>query len=399
MQKASPSFFTLLLLISFASVNAVLFTPALPRIAEFFTVSEEIAQHTITWYLIGYTLGQLLYGPIANRFGRKPAIYAGVSLQIIASLMCVSSATLDSFSFLVFSRFLLALGAGVGLKMTFTLVNECYTPKEASKKLSYLALAFAITPGLGAALGGILTHYFDWTSCFYASAIYGVVMLMLAFGLPETLENKNYHALKLKQLWHGYSSQFKNFHLVMGGMLMGAPTCFVYAFAALAPFIAINFYGMSSAEYGLAVLLPSLGLIIGSFVSAHLTASFSVRKLVCLGMVVATIGVVIIYSLMQTSLPLLFSLFTPMVIVYFGLSFIMPNASAHAMSFASDKAHGSAVMNFINMASGTLLVLILGNFEVKTMLLPTVYLLLCCAMFSYYWFAYHSSYSDAGKAR
>jgi len=383
-----PAFITLLLLISFASVNAVLFTPALPQIANFFAVTEETAQQTITWYLIGYTLGQLLYGPIANRFGRKPAIYAGVSLQIFASFMCIYAGTLHSFTFLVFSRFLLALGAGVGLKMAFTLVNECYTPQESSKKLSYLALAFAITPGLGVALGGWLTHYYDWTSCFYAGAVYGLVMMMLACGLPETLKEKNLHALEPSHLWHGYRNQFKNFHLVMGGMLMGMPTCFVYSFAALAPFIAIDISGMSSAEYGSAVILPAIGLILGSLTCAQFATRYSVRTLVRSGMLIATLGAAIIYVLMHEQVALMYSLFLPMVIVYFGLSFIMPNASAHAMSFASDKAHGSAVMNFINMASGTLTVLLLGFFQVTSMLLPTVFLTMCVVMFVLFRLAY-----------
>src|SRR5580700_3998703 len=80
-------FFTLLLMISFASVNAVLFTPALPAIAHFFMLSNDQAQLTVSWFLVGYALGQLIYGPLANRFGRKPALYAGISLQIVSSLL------------------------------------------------------------------------------------------------------------------------------------------------------------------------------------------------------------------------------------------------------------------------------------------------------------------------
>ena len=161
------SFVTLLLMISFASVNAVLFTPALPAIASYFSISSEIAGHTIIWFLVGYALGQLIYGPIANRFGRKPALYVGVSLQIISSFICLFSGLIHVYSVLVFGRFLLALGSGVGLKMTFTLVNECYESKVASQKISYLMLAFAITPGLAVALGGILNEYYGWMSCFW----------------------------------------------------------------------------------------------------------------------------------------------------------------------------------------------------------------------------------------
>ena len=231
--KIEPSFFTLLLMISFASVNAVLFTPALPDIANFFSISTEAAQQTITWFLVGYTLGQLVYGPLANRFGRKPAIYMGISLQILSSFICVFSGLIHEYSLLVLGRFLLALGSGVGLKMTFTLVNECYAPKIASQKVSYLMLAFAITPGLGVALGGILTERWGWMSCFYAGAIYGVILLLLATRLPETLATLNLNALKIKHLLHDYYIQFKNSQLVAGGLLMGGVTCFVYVFAAL----------------------------------------------------------------------------------------------------------------------------------------------------------------------
>lgn len=150
-------FFTLLLMISFASVNAVLFTPALPDIAVFFGVSSGIAQHTMSWFLVGYTFGQLLYGPLANRFGRKPALYTGICLQIFSSLLCVFSGKLHLFSLLVLGRFLLALGSGVGLKMTFTLVYEYYTPEVARQKIAYLMLYFALMPGLGIALGGLLS--------------------------------------------------------------------------------------------------------------------------------------------------------------------------------------------------------------------------------------------------
>lgn len=132
------SFTTLLLLISFVSVNAVLFTPALPIIANYFSITKTIAQQTITWFLIGSLLGQLIYGPLANRFGRKSALYMGIALQIVSSLICVFAGFVKECTFLELGRFLFALGSGVGLKMTFTLVNECYEPIKSNAKTSYL---------------------------------------------------------------------------------------------------------------------------------------------------------------------------------------------------------------------------------------------------------------------
>lgn len=378
--KTTLSYTSLLLMISFASVNAVLFTPALPDITRFFAITDHVAQQTISLFLVGYALGQLIYGPIANRFGRKPALYAGIILQILSSTLCVFSGTLQEYSVLVLGRFLLALGSGVGLKMTFTLVNECYPPTIASQKISYLMLAFAITPGLGIALGGVLNTYYGWKSCFYAGIIYGFILLFLVTHLPETLKTRQLDALKVNRIIQGYAKQFKNSHLIICGMLMGGATCFVYVFAAIAPFLAINLLGMDSAEYGIISILPTLGLMLGSVFSARFAKKYSQAAGIKTGILIASIAAILMaFTISMPIFPLL-SLFLPMMVIYFGLALIFANASTIAMAYASDKAHGSAVMNFINMGLVTIVVLGLGYFPITKLLLPVIYIIICAAM-------------------
>lgn len=377
-------FFTLILLISFASVNAVFFTPALPEIARFFTISAGKAQLTITLFLIGYTMGQLIYGPIANRFGRKPALFSGISIQIISSFLCVFSGYLHWFPLLIIGRFFLAIGSGVGLKMTYTLVNECYEPKIASQKISYLMLAFAIMPGLSIALGGALTNQFGWISCFYAAAVYGVVLLFLIARLPETYTTLDQDALKWKSLQHHYAVQFKNFRLVAAGLLMGLSTTFVYVFSAISPFIAINLLKMTTSQYGNANLLPMIGLLIGSPTSAYLTKIFPMQTIVRTGICIALLGVIIMWFAIYLHLSAVYLLFMPMIIIYFGLCFILANASTLGMSETTDKAHASAIMSFINMGVATLIVLSLTLIEVNIFILPSIYLLTIMLMFFVY---------------
>lgn len=372
---------TLLLMISFASANAVLFTPALPNIAHYFAISDSTAQQTITWFLIGYACGQLLYGPLANRFGRKKALFAGVSLQIVSSLLCIFSGTIHGYWLLVVGRLLLALGSGVGLKMTFTLVNECYPPKIATQKIAYLMLAFAIMPGLAIALGGILNTYFGWTSCFYAGAVYGILLLFLIARLPETLATLDYHALEIQHLFATYRCQFKNITLVTGGLLMGMVSSVVYVFAALAPFIAMNLLGMTSAKYGIYSILPSAGLLMGSVFSVQLSKRYACQTGILLGVTITAVATVLMIFAAWLKQPPMLSLFLPMILSYFGLALVLPNASAIAMNQVSDKAHGSAVMNFINMGLVTLIVLGLGLFKTTALLLPVAYLIICLAMF------------------
>jgi MFS family permease len=371
---------TLVLMISFASVNAVLFTPALPNIAHAFQISESMAQQMMTWFMVGYAIGQLLYGPIANRYGRKPALYMGVSMQIVSNILCITAGLTHSYFLLVAARFLMALGSGVGLKMTFTLLNESYEPKEVSHKLSYLMLAFAITPGLAVALGGIVNTHLGWMGCFYTGAFYGLCLLLFVRRLPETLANKDMHAFKLKHLLESYMMQFKNLQLMMGGILMGGATAFVYVFAAVAPFVAINILHMSGTAYGLANLLPPIGLVLGSLASVQLlkrkSSDFSIR----LGITVSAISTIIMIVAVWVKASALMALFMPMILIYFGLALVFANASTVAMEKVLDKAHGSAVMNFMNMGFATLVVLMLGLFQIKLILLPMAFLFLTIVM-------------------
>lgn len=379
-------FYTLVLLISFASVNAVLFTPALPAIAQYFAVTNNVAEHTIAWFLIGYALGQLMYGPFANRYGRKPALYIGIGVQIFSSLFCIMAGMLHAFDMLLVGRFLQAIGSGVGLKMTFTLVNECYEPKQASSKVAYLMLSFAITPGLGVAIGGILTEHYGWMSCFYFSALYGFALIMLAKQLPETLTNIDYDAFKLPHLIAGYTTQFKNLQLMMSGFLIGLSTSFVYIFAAVAPFIAMDLFGLSSSQYGMANMIPLIGMVLGSLCSAQFSNKYSLAFNVRFGVIIITIGSLLMLAAVLLRLPVMMSLFLPVTIIYFGLCFILANASTMAMQKVTDKAHGAAIMSFINMSTATLAVLGLGFVQIHSVLLPAVFIILSVLMITLqYW--------------
>lgn len=295
------------------------------------------------------------------------------------------------YPLLVLGRFLLALGSGVGLKMTFTLVNECYEPQLAAQKTSYLMLAFAIAPGLSVALGGILNSHYGWESCFYAGTVYGAILLAMVRQLPETQKNLQLEAFQMKHLLQGYVSQFKNKPLISGGALMGGASCFVYIFAATAPFIAINLLGMSTTEYGAANILPSLGLTLGSIWSAQFAKKYSQRAGIQLGILISGFAALAMLMAALTHHSALIKLFFPMIFIYLGLSFIFANASTFAMSHTSDKAHGSAVMNFINMGLVTVVILGLSVLPISQYLLPAIYIILSALMMGLYLFTMKNS--------
>ena len=166
-----PHFFTLFLLMSFASVAAVSYTPALPAITRFFHITEGTAQLTLTLYLLGFALGQLCYGPIANRFGRKPTLYAGLVLAIVSSILCASAGAFHAFGMLVVFRITQALGTAVGMVMSFTIAADYYQQRVA-RVHALLVLSLGVMSPLSAILGGFLVQHINWESCFYFLAIY-----------------------------------------------------------------------------------------------------------------------------------------------------------------------------------------------------------------------------------
>lgn len=374
-------FITLFLLISFGSVCAVMFTPALPQIGMFFGVDATSVQLTITLYLIGYAVGQLIYGPLTHAYGRKKTLYVGISVEIFAALLCVLSATVHAFWMLVAARLLMALGASVGVKMTFTLVADCYSQEEATKLIAHLMMAFAITPGLSIALGGFLSQHFFWTSNFYFLGLYGLLMLFLVMNIHEPAKALDKKALRLANIVSKYSAVIKSPGLASGGFLLGFSSNFIYVFASVAPFIAMTLMHLTPSQYGVWNLLPPVGLVVGSQLSAYLANKIAPQKAIAMGVGMTIVATAIMCSgFLAGWLEPLF-LFLPLMMIYFGLSFVFSNGSMMALSAVEDKSSGSAMMNFINLGTCVTGVLVVGLIPLSYLVLPMTYGVLSVLMF------------------
>lgn len=376
-----PQLFILLLLVSFASVSAVLYTPALPSIAKNLGISDAQAQFSMTAFLIGYAFGNLPYGPFSNRFGRKPAIYTGICLAIFGSLLTLFAGTFHSFSVLVLGRLIAGLGSSVGLKITFTMIGDTTSQTSATKKISYIMLAFAVAPGIAIALGGLLTNHVGWESCFYFLTAYSLFLLVLSTLLPETGHEKDLDALNYTKILSGLLQKLRNKQLVVCAIIMGSMTSFVYLFVSEGPFIGINSLGLRADTYGILNFIPPSGMIIGSFLSLRLAERQSPLTNMILGMVIALIGSIVMFLLFVGGFVNLWTLFFPMPFIYMGLALVFSNASSLAMSGAKNKSNASAVMNFLNMGMSVVTLTIVESLPPhKAYVLPLFFTLLVFLM-------------------
>ena len=382
-----PSLFILLMLSSFASVTAVLFTPALPAMTTYFQITSGEAQAAVTLFLLGYAFGNLPYGPLSNRFGRKPTLYLGLSIAIVGSLLILGAGTLHLFWLVVIGRLIAGLGSSVGLKIAFTMIGDTSLAHHATKKMSYLILAFAIAPGLAIACGGFLTKQFGWMSCFYFLTGYSLLLLLLAFLLPETAQKLEPEALHLSNIKAGFLAKLKNKKIVLSALMMGCSTSCIYLFASEAPFIGIEKIGLPPDIYGLLNFIPPLGMIIGSFISLRLVGKKEVLTIFLIGMTIGLAATLIMFLLFLLGSLNLYTLFLPMPIIYMGFSLVYSNASSLAMSSARNKSNASAIVNFLNMGFSMVSLFVMGFLPSdKAFILPLFFLVLTLLMFVFRFF-------------
>lgn len=343
---APPSLWTLIFLLSFPAVAAIFFTPSLPAIMEEFQLSKAEVSLAVTAFLLCYGVSQLLYAPIANKFGRKNALYVGIFLAIVSSLLGAFSADV-SFRLLVFARALQGLGSGAGLNITFTIINDFYYKEQARRILPLVSLSFATLPVLAMVVAGVFTTYISWKSVFYAFALYSLFILWRVKDLPETYCKKSAQELTIKRALLHYSKGIVDPRLVSYSLLFGCTTSMIYLFAANAPILVVERWGYSASFYGLLSLIPSLGYVSGNLLARGLSSIAQPRNVMALGIVLMLTAT----SFMQHFWEQLgiMSLFIPAYFLYVGIPLSHTNASLLATTHFEDRSSGSSIMSFCNV--------------------------------------------------
>jgi MFS family permease len=370
---------TLILLIALASVTGLLFLPALPELDNYFGISQTQAQQTISIFLIGYCIGQLPYGPLANRFGRKNTLYTGILLSIFGSLLCYLS---WNFPLLCLARFIQAIGAAVGLKMSFTIVGDVLSGKEASKLVSLLSIAFGIMPGLAVATGGFIVESFGWRYCFLFLSGYGAMIALLCTTLPETCKMRDPLALTKEKLFHGYKESFFSKHLLLHAFMVSLSTMTIYLFATVAPYICLDRLKMTPTHFGIWNMLPACGLVIGALLSKTLSSRYQARRnifygitIVCLGIIIMTICFCIGYLTKET-------IFISQFIIQSGYNLVWANSNVLAIAKSQDVSNATTAVQFINVGGSVIATFIISLFSpTDPFLLPIAFGMIILTLF------------------
>jgi len=287
--------FVLLLgaLVAFGPLAIDLYLPALPAIASGLAASAEAVQLSITVFLAGFSLGMLFYGPISDRYGRRPVMLSGIALFAAASLACMLVTAVEQ---LIVARFVQALGGGAASVLARAVVRDVYTPTEAIRKLSLMAMVTAIAPLLAPLLGSLLLVQFGWRGTFAAVVLWGMLSLLVVwFQLPETLPVDQRGQLPLSRAFAIYGSLLVD-PVALGLMLAGGMSfAAMFAYITASPFYFIELHGFSPFAYGLLFASNAVGIFAANYLNSRLVKSKGPAVMAGLGSGLGFLGALLLW--------------------------------------------------------------------------------------------------------
>lgn len=362
-KTSSFNLFWLLNYISIASVSAAIITPALPQIQIQYGLSSGIIEWIVSAFLIGYVVGQLIYAPIANQFGRLKALRTGLIINLLGIGICLFAIFQDNYWLLVTGRLITALGSASGLACTFILINEWLPESQRKTAMAYSVLSFALGIGISVVLGGIITEYLSWPGCFWFLLIHGLVMLLGTSIFSETLQHPK--PIHLRTIMSDYYAALTSRQLIVYSLVVGCCSAISYCFSASGPQIAQELLKLSAAEYGYWNGLNIIGMLLGGLFAKQLLARLSAKQVIAIGFLGTAFGIVnlLIMWYVQSQSSLWFFLITASLYLFSG--FLFSGGSLVASNALTDKASAAAMMSFVNMCFATISVIIMGYLQVN----------------------------------
>lgn len=339
-------------LMAFASISTDLYLPALPAMADALHASAGQVELTISGYLIGFSLGQLLWGPIGDRHGRRLPIALGLVLFIIGSAGCALS---DSSSVMIAWRAVQAVGACASVVLARAMVRDLYSGHRAAQMLSTLMTVMAIAPLLGPSLGGLILHVASWRVIFWALVLVGLGTLAMLYVLPETLPAQRRNREPLSNALNRYVRLLGDRSILgyigAGGFFYGA----MYAYIAGTPFAYISYHHASPQQYGVLFAVGIVGIMLTNQLNSRWVASHGSDRLMRIGTLAAALSALLLAIDAWTDWGGLAGLVIPLFLFVSATGFIVANSIAGAMSaFPEFAGSTSALVGSLQYGTGIL---------------------------------------------
>ncbi|MEQ8355602.1 MAG: multidrug effflux MFS transporter [Kiloniellaceae bacterium] len=347
-------------MVALGPISTDLYLPSLPAIGAGFGVSAAEVQLTLSVFLAGFAFSQLVYGPLSDRFGRRPVILGGLALYLAATAACALASDIE---LLILARFLQAVGACVGPVLGRAVVRDIYGRDRAARMLSYMGMAMALAPAFGPILGGFLEIWFGWRANFVALAAFAAVTLAGALLiLPETNQRKNPDATRPGRLLGAYVSLLGHRSYLGYVLVVACAYSGIFSFISGSSFVLIGLLGLSPEVYGFCFAAIVVGYMAGAFLSGRLTTRAGLERMVQLGTAVQVFGGLAGLGIFLLGVVTVAGIVLPVAVFMAGTGIVMPNAQAGAIGpFPRMAGSASALLGFFQMGLAALVGIAVGH--------------------------------------
>ena len=345
---------TIILLAAIAAVGQFasnIYTPSLPSVASDLRISHGASQMTLAVFLAAFALMQLVVGPLADRFGRKPVLLAGLALFLAGTVLCGLAPDLAS---LVTGRIVQGAGAAAGIVVSRATTRDSFEGVELAKVLAAVTIAFALVPGLTPLMGGVVEHLLGWRATFWLTATLGLVLaIVVLHTLPETLATPR--PVSPATELSGYAMILRDPVFRTNALAVAGAFASMSAFFSGAPAVLIDSLGISPIEFGFYPPVAVSGFIIGGIVTRRRAGLVPPQAMSELGARIMLVGAVLIFAPPALGLLNKFAINAAMVVHVTGLGILLPASIAAALQRFPDRAGAAAALQgFLQMSGGAL---------------------------------------------
>ncbi len=378
---ASRGFLMLLVVLSMLGpLTLNILVPTIPTLPESLNTTKENAQLTLSLYLSGLAVSQLILGPLADRFGRRPVVLVALVTYILSSL---AGYFVPSIEMLILVRLVQSFGASAGLTLGRTMVRDLYDQSTAASMIGYVTMAMVIAPMVSPLLGATIDENFGWRSILGFCAFLGILSFTLAWAiLPETRPT-SLVAATTGQVIERTISLLGNLRYMGYWGASAFCSALFFGFLGTAPHLMIEVLGYSKTQYGWYFMSLSVGYMIGNFVSARQARRVGIDQLVFWGNIAGLVGSAAILVPAMMGAMNAIALFGPAVIISFGNGLVLPNAIAGGIGVDPKAAGaGSGLMGFGQVGVGAVLSFVAAAYS-KESALPLAAMMMVCAVIAH----------------
>ena len=358
-KHGSPLGFTVLLgvLIALPALGTDLYVPALPVLAQALGAHADAAQFTLTTYFVGLAAGQLLWGPLSDRFGRKPVLFTGLLVMLASS---VAALFLDSIAALAAVRLAQGLGMSSGALIGRTIVRDLHAREQAAKMLASMTVIFSIVPMAAPVAGALLAGSAGWPAVFAGMAAVALLLLFFTRSLQETAPPER------RSVRPG--AIVRTFAIILSDRRFLSPFALVFcahigilAWVSNSAFTLVRGLGVGTLAYGLMFALVMLGQITGAWACSRLVLRLGIPRLLRLGALLMLVAGAAAALLAWGGATHWLAVTLPFMLLLFGTALIVPNATAAALTpFPAYAGAASSVIGALGFTVGAVISTLLG---------------------------------------